>query len=211
MSFQQAISNYGVSRLTNGLVSHIEISLIVLVICLIIGVPLGILAARNKMTTQIVLGIANVMKVIPSLAVMLILIPITGAGIVPAVFALTLLGLPPIMVNTCLGIRNVDPHITEAAAGIGMDPRTVLFKIQIPLSIPMMMTGIRTSAVSIVACTTIASYVGAGGLGTLITYGLRQHINPLLLTGSLLVALMTAFVDRLFAFLQEKVNNKYSI
>ena len=179
MSFQQAISNYGVSRLTNGLVSHIEISLIVLVICLIIGVPLGILAARNK--------------------------------IVPAVFALTLLGLPPIMVNTCLGIRNVDPHITEAAAGIGMDPRTVLFKIQIPLSIPMMMTGIRTSAVSIVACTTIAYYVGAGGLGTLISYGLTMHINPLLITGALLVALMTAFVDRLFAFLQEKVNNKYSI
>ena len=211
MSFQQAINNYGVSRLVKGIVSHIEISLIVLAVCLIVGVPLGIIAARNKMTTQIVLGIANVMKVIPSLAVMLILIPITGAGIVPAVFALTLLGLPPIMVNTCLGIRNVDPHITEAAAGIGMDPRTVLFKIQIPLSIPMMMTGIRTSAVSIVACTTIAYYVGAGGLGTLISYGLTMHINPLLITGALLVALMTAFVDRLFAFLQEKVNNKYSI
>ena len=211
MTFQQAINNFGLDRLINGFISHIEISIIVLAICLVIGVPLGIFAAKNKVTTQIVLGTANLMKVIPSLAIMVMLVSITGAGMIPAICALVLLGLPPIMVNTCLGIRNVDPHTIEAARGIGMDSRMVLYKIQIPLSFPMMMTGIRTSAVMIVACTTMAYYAGGGGLGTSIAYGLSMHINPLLLTGSLLVAGITAIVDQLFARLQERVNKKYSM
>ena len=211
MTFEQAFSNYGMERFINSIISHIEISLIVLGFCLIIGIPLGILAARNKVTTQIILGLANIMKVIPSLAIMLMLIPITGAGKFPAAFALILLGLPPTMVNTCLGIRNIEPSIIEAARGIGMDSRTLLYKIKIPLSFPMMMTGIRTSAVQIVSCTTMAYYAGGGGLGTLISTGLTQHIYPLLITGALLVAVMTALVDQLFSYLQQRVNRKYSV
>ena len=198
-------------RLVQCVLSHLEVSLISLLVCLLIGIPLGIICSRSKALAQIVLSLANFMKVIPSLAIMITLLPIVGAGMKTAVIALILLGLPPIMVNTCLGIRNIDPHIIEAAQGIGMDRRTILFKIQIPLSFPMMLTGIRTSAVMLVACATLAYYIGGGGLGSAIHYGIAMHIMPILILSSIGVAVMTAGIDLIFARLQKRVDKKYSI
>ena len=129
---RQGLRSYGTERFIQCIVSHIEISLITLLICLIIGIPLGILCGKNKYLAKIILSVTNFLKVVPSLAVMIILLPILGAGPQTAAVVLTILGLPPIMVNTCLGIRNIEPKIIEAAEGIGMDKRTILRKIQIP-------------------------------------------------------------------------------
>lgn len=205
------ITNYGVERLIQCVVKHVEVSIITFCICALIGIPLGIICAKKEKLGKIFLTLSNFMKVIPTLAIMLILLPYLGAGMQTAVIVLTVLGLPPILVNTCLGLKNVDSRTLEAAVGMGMTDREVLFKVQLPLAFPMMLTGLRTSGIQIVACATLAYYVGGGGLGAAIGYGLSMHLMPLLILASLLVALMTALLDLAFSFLQKRVDAKYSI
>lgn len=205
------ITDFGVERLVQCIADHIKVSMIAFVLCVLIGIPLGFICARSKKLSRILLTFTNFMKVIPALAIMIVLLPYLGIGLKIALIALVILGLPPIMVNTCLGIRNIDSKYIEAASGMGMDDKEVLWKIQVPLALPMILTGLRTTGVQIIACATLAYYVGGGGLGLVITLGLRRHMIPLLITGSLLVAFLTAVLDFAFSVLQRRVNARFSI
>ena len=208
---QRGLNSYGTQRFIDAILGHIKISLIPFVICLVIGIPLGWLCARSRLVSKWIMSFAQFMKVIPTLAIMILLLQVLGSGITIPIIVLTILGLPPVMVNTCLGIRNIEPKTIEAARGIGMDNLTILRKIQIPLALPMILVGVRTTGVQIISCATLAYYIGGGGMGAPIRYGLSMHLNELLVISSAVVALMTAMLDLGFSAVQKWADEKYTV
>lgn len=190
---------------------HLQISLISLGIAILIAVPLGIMLTRYPRVAEPIIGTSAVLQTIPSLAVLAFLIPFLGIGIQPAIVALVLYGLLPILRNTYTGIDGVDPALREAARGMGMNTRKQLMKIELPIAMPVIMAGIRTSMVLIVGTTTIAALIGAGGLGDIILLGLdRGGDIPLVLLGAIPAALLAVILDfilRLF----EKLSKKYGM
>lgn len=164
----------------------------------LIGVPLGILLTRRKLLQTPVLGIANILQTVPSLALFGLLIPIAyigGIGAKTAIIALTLYSFLPIIRNTVTGISGVDARTREAATAMGMTDRQILLMVELPLSAPVILTGIRVAVVIAVGVATVAAAVGAGGLGTYIFRGLRQNDNNLLLAGAISSALLALFLD----------------
>ena len=164
----------------------------------LIGVPLGILLTRRKSLQSPVLGIANVLQTIPSLALFGLLIPIAyigGIGAKTAIIALTLYSFLPIIRNTVTGISGVDARTREAATAMGMTDWQILKMVELPLAAPVILTGIRVAVVIAVGVATVAAAVGAGGLGTYIFRGLRQNDNNLLLTGAISSAILALFLD----------------
>jgi len=166
-------------------------------IAILIGVPLGILLTRMRSLQTPVLGFANVMQTVPSLALFGLLIPISyiGIGARAAVIALALYALLPIIRNTVTGILGIDPKIREAAVAMGMTSGQRLKMIELPLAMPVMLTGIRVAVVICVGVATVAAAVGAGGLGTYIFRGLRQNDDNLLLSGAIASALLALLCD----------------
>ncbi|WP_079530013.1 ABC transporter permease/substrate-binding protein [Halobacillus hunanensis] len=175
---------------------HLQISIIALVIATLISVPLGLLLTRNQRVAEPIIGVTAIMQTIPSLAVLAFLIPFFGIGKTPAIIALTAYGLLPILRNTYTGIKEVSPALKEAATGMGMSSFRRLSKVELPLAMPVIMAGIRTSMVLIVGTTTIAALIGAGGLGDLILLGLDRggDIN-LILLGAIPAALLAIILD----------------
>ncbi|MFG6148795.1 ABC transporter permease/substrate-binding protein [Halobacillus sp. B23F22_1] len=175
---------------------HLQISIIALVIATLISVPLGLILTRKKRLAEPIIGATAVLQTIPSLAVLAFLIPFFGIGQTPAVIALTAYGLLPILRNTYTGIKEVNPALREAATGMGMNSFRRLSKIELPLAMPVIMAGIRTSMVLIVGTTTIAALIGAGGLGDLILLGLDRggDVN-LILLGAIPAAILAIALD----------------
>ncbi|MCA0969017.1 ABC transporter permease/substrate-binding protein [Halobacillus litoralis] len=184
------------SLLLETLWEHFQISIIALVIATLISVPLGLLLTRNHTIAEPIIGVTAVLQTIPSLAVLAFLIPFVGIGETPAIIALTAYGLLPILRNTYTGIKEVDPALKEAATGMGMNSFRRLSKVELPLAMPVIMAGIRTSMVLIVGTTTIAALIGAGGLGEIILLGLDRggDIN-LILLGAIPAALLAILLD----------------
>ncbi|MEP6635567.1 MAG: glycine betaine ABC transporter substrate-binding protein [Acidobacteriota bacterium] len=177
---------------------HLSLVLISTSIAVVIGIPTGILLTRKKSLRNPVLGIANVMQTIPSLALFGFLIPlpfIGGIGARTAIVALVLYSLLPIIRNTVTGILGVDPNVREAAVAMGMTDQQILWQVELPLAMSVILTGVRVAMVIAVGVTTIAAAVGAGGLGVYIFRGLRQYDNNLLLAGALPAALMALLAD----------------
>ncbi|MFC7320563.1 ABC transporter permease/substrate-binding protein [Halobacillus campisalis] len=175
---------------------HLQISIIALVIATLISVPLGLLLTRNKKLAEPIIGVTAVLQTIPSLAVLAFLIPFFGIGQTPAIIALTAYGLLPILRNTYTGIKEVNPALKEAATGMGMNSFRRLSKVELPLAMPVIMAGIRTSMVLIVGTTTIAALIGAGGLGDLILLGLdRGGDANLILLGAIPAAILAIVLD----------------
>lgn len=175
---------------------HLQISLIALVIAILISVPLGLLLTRHVRVAEPIIGISAVLQTIPSLAVLAFLIPFFGIGTMPAIVALTAYGLLPILRNTYTGIMEVDPALKEAATGMGMNSLKRLTKVELPIAMPVIMAGIRTSMVLIVGTTTIAALIGAGGLGELILLGLDRGADiHLILLGAIPAALLAIILD----------------
>ncbi|WP_153462617.1 MULTISPECIES: ABC transporter permease/substrate-binding protein [Sediminibacillus] len=175
---------------------HLQISIISLLIAVVVAVPLGIALTRSKRLAEPIIGITAVLQTIPSLAVLAFLIPFLGIGRQPAIVALIAYGLLPILRNTYTGIKEVDPALKEAATGMGMNTFRRLSKVELPLAMPVIMAGIRTSMVLIVGTTTIAALIGAGGLGELILLGIDRggEIN-LILLGAIPAALLAVILD----------------
>ncbi|RWZ60377.1 ABC transporter permease/substrate-binding protein [Halobacillus fulvus] len=175
---------------------HLQISIIALVIATLISVPLGLLLTRKQKIAEPIIGVTAILQTIPSLAVLAFLIPFFGIGQTPAIIALTAYGLLPVLRNTYTGIKEVDPALKEAATGMGMNSFKRLSKVELPLAMPVIMAGIRTSMVLIVGTTTIAALIGAGGLGDLILLGLDRggDIN-LILLGAIPAALLAIILD----------------
>jgi osmoprotectant transport system permease protein len=177
---------------------HIFITLLSTGLAVAVGLPLGILLTRVEKLQTPVLGIANVMQTVPSLALFGLLIPIPfigGIGARTAVIALALYALLPIIRNTVTGILGIDPKVREAATALGMTSGQVLRSVELPLAAPVILTGIRVAVVISVGVATVAAAVGAGGLGTYIFRGLRQNDNNLLLAGALASALLALLCD----------------
>ena len=187
----------------SGIVEHIQISFIALIIALIIAIPLGIYLSYHKKLANIVIAINGVIQTIPSLAILALLIPIVGIGRKPAIIALILYALLPILHNTYTGITGVDPMYMVTSRALGMNKFQQLTKIQLPLAMPVIMTGVRTAAVLIIGTATLASLVGAGGLGKLILLGLDRNNNYLILLGAIPAALLAILFDFIFKQLEK--------
>ena len=177
---------------------HLSLVLISTLVAVVIGIPTGILLSRKKALRNPILGIANVMQTIPSLALFGFLIPlpfIGGIGARTAIVALVLYSLLPIIRNTVTGILGVDQNVREAAVAMGMTDAQILWQVELPLAMSVILTGVRVAMVIAIGVTTIAAAVGAGGLGVYIFRGLRQYDNNLLLAGAVPAALMALLAD----------------
>lgn len=177
--------------------------LIPVVIAVIIGVPLGIIATRVRWIEKVTMGMASVLQTIPSLALLAFFILIgLGIGYRPAITALVLYSLLPIMRNTYTGVQNVDSFLKEAATGMGMTGWQRLRIVELPLALSVMLAGIRTATVTCVGTGTLAAYIGAGGLGVYISRGLQLARNDLLLVGAVPSAVMALLADYLLGKLE---------
>ena len=184
---------------------HIYISGAAILISIIIALPLGILCAKYTGASQPIMNLFNFFRVIPSLAILVLVMPILGTGFLPALVALVVLAIPPILINTYLGMKNIDVSVLESAKGMGMDYKKMLLKIEIPLALPLIITGVRTSAVEVIASATLASYIGAGGLGDFIFTGLGMNDFRILIVGGVSVALLSVIAEMLLFMLQQNI------
>ncbi len=187
---------------------HIVISIVSLLIALLIGVPLGYLCTRNKMRGKWITGFFQVLRIIPSLAVLILLIPIIGTGIKPTVMALILLAVPPILMNTAAGFEEVPEFMIETGLGLGMTDQQIFRKVKVPLALPMILTGTKTALVEIIASATIAAKIGAGGLGGIILTGLGLNRTDLLLIGGISVGMLSV-MSGLILWQLDKILMKY--
>ncbi|MEW8955757.1 glycine betaine ABC transporter substrate-binding protein [Clostridium sp.] len=174
---------------------HIQLTIIAVLVATLIGVPLGILITRYKKASKYVLGITNILQAVPSLALLGLLIPLVGIGSKPAIVMVVLYALLPIVKNTYTGLKSIDESMLEAATGIGLTKSQVLRMIQIPLALPVIMAGIRISAVTAVGSMTIAAFVGAGGLGYLVFSGVQTVDNNMILAGAIPACLLALAID----------------
>lgn len=177
------------------LLSHIKLTILSVTAAIVIGVPLGIFISGRQGVRKPVLGISNVIQAIPSLAILGFLVPYFGIGSGTAVFMVVLYSLLPILKNTCAGLDNINQETLEAARGIGMTKNQVLFKVKLPLALPVIMAGIRISSVTAVGLMTIAAYIGAGGLGTLVISGIQTDNSNMILSGAIPACLLALLMD----------------
>jgi osmoprotectant transport system permease protein len=183
---------------------HIGLTFISLFLAILLAVPAGIWITRHPKWAPSVLGFAGVLQTIPSIALLGFMIPILGIGIKPAVFALFLYAILPILRNTYTGIQEVEEAVTEAARGMGMTSRQILRKVELPLALPVIFAGVRTATVINVGVATLASYIGAGGLGEFIFGGIALDNSSMVLAGAIPAALLAVFFDQLLAYVQQR-------
>ncbi|MBM7646754.1 osmoprotectant transport system permease protein [Scopulibacillus daqui] len=189
-------------QLWHAFIQHIEISFIALVLAVLIAIPLGIYLTRHRKMAEVVIGITAVLQTIPSLALLGLMIPLVGIGMVPAIIALVIYALLPILRNTYTGIKEVDASLIEAAHAMGMNGWKRLFKVELPLSMPVIMAGIRTAMVLIVGTATLAALIGAGGLGDLILLGIDRNDNSLIVLGAIPAACLAILLDIILRILE---------
>lgn len=184
---------------------HIELTVLAVAFAILIGVPIGIFISYVKKLNKPVLGIASVVQAIPSMALLGFMIPFLGIGTVPAIVVVILYSLLPIIKNTYTGISGISDTMIEAATGIGLTKGQILFKIQIPQALPVIMAGIRISAVSAVGLMTMAAFIGGGGLGYLIFSGIRTVNNYQILAGAIPACILALAVDYFFGLIEKLV------
>lgn len=172
------------------------------------AVPLGMLLTRFRRVSGAVIGLVSILQTIPSLALLAVMIPLLGVGRPPAVAALFVYSLLPIVRNTCLGLEGVDRSVVDAARGMGMTSLQRLFRVRLPLAAPVIMAGVRTSGVYVVSWATLASYVGAGGLGDFILTGLNNYIPPMIVWGTLPITLLAILTDSLLGRVEAALSPK---
>jgi len=187
---------------------HLLLVGVAIAIATFIGIPLGILVTRQANLRQPILGIANVLQTIPSLALFGLLIPVPiigGIGNIPAIVALTLYSLLPIIRNTYTGITGVDPAIREAGRGMGMTDQQLLFQVEIPLALGVILAGVRVATVIVIGIATIAAAIGAGGLGVFIFRGIAVVNNQLILAGAIPAAAIAMLADFAIGWLERRL------
>lgn len=182
---------------------HIGLTFMSISLAIIVGVPTGILISRKRKLSSPVLGFTGVLQTIPSLALLGLLIPVLGIGAKPAIAALFLYGLLPIVRNTYTGIINIDPEIKEAARGLGMSYKQSLLKVELPLAMPVILAGVRIATIINVGVATLAAYIAAGGLGEFIFGGISLNNTTMMLAGAIPAALLALIFDFLLSRLQK--------
>lgn len=187
-------------------IEHLLISMIAILISIVVGGIIGILISEHRKSSKPVLGTINFLYTIPSISMLGFLIPFSGIGNTTAIIALTLYALLPMVRNTYTGITNVDDQLIEAARGMGSTDNQILYKIKLPLALPIIMSGIRNMVIMTIALTGIASFIGAGGLGVAIYRGITTNFTAMTVTGSLLIAIMALVLDLLLGRLEKAVD-----
>lgn len=207
MIFLEALS-YAIERrdeLIDATGRHLMLVAIALGIGIVICVPLGVVTSRSRLASVTFINGFNALRVIPSLAVLFLSIPYFGLSFQSAAIALTILALPPILINTDAAFRNIDPAIRESAFGMGMTAGQVLRQVEIPLALPVVVAGIRTAMVEVIASATLAAFIGAGGLGMFITRGFALYDNAILLVGAIPVAILALCAEVGMSALQRAI------
>jgi osmoprotectant transport system permease protein len=199
-AYDYAIHN--IDDLRTAMQGHLLLVLVPMLIGLGMGLPLGLLSARSRFASIALINSFNALRVIPSLAILFLAIPYFGLSFQSAVIALTILVMPPILISTDVAFRSIDPMIREAAYGMGMSDRQVLQQVEIPLVLPVVLTGIKTAMVEVIASATLAAFIGAGGLGIFIVRGFALYDNAILLVGAIPVALLALLAELSLSALQ---------
>lgn len=180
----------------------ILLSVYPIVISCVIALPLGILTARRPVAAFLSANLSGLARAIPSLVFLAVMIPLFGIGFTPSVIALTLLGIPPILLNTIAGLRGIDPAAIDAARGMGMTRLQILLRVEMPLVLPIIAAGVRIAALQIVATTPIAALIGSGGLGQFILAGVNILDYVQAAAGALGIVALALLTEGLFALLQ---------
>ncbi|RKS10495.1 osmoprotectant transport system permease protein [Nocardiopsis sp. Huas11] len=192
----------GATGIPARLAEHVYYSVLALLVATAIAVPLGLLTGHTGVGGFLTTSLANFARALPTIGVLFLIVLLAGIGLVPVLCALVALAVPPILVNTHEGVRGVEPRLKDAALGMGMRGREVLFKLELPVATPLVLIGMRTAAVQVVATATIAAYVGVGGLGRYIVDGQARQDLSMMLGGSILVVLLAVATTLLFAGLR---------
>jgi len=190
-------------KLITQTLQHVGLTFMSLILAIAIGLPLGIFISRHKKYSGVVLGSAGILQTIPSIALLGFMIPALGIGAKPAIVALLLYALLPIIRNTYTGIIGVDRYVIESARALGMSKKQILFNVELPLSMPFILAGIRTATVINVGVATLASYIAAGGLGEFIFGGISLNNTNMILAGAIPAALLAIVLDMLLALVQK--------
>lgn len=186
---------------------HLFLSFSSLIIALIIAFPLGYLGSKNKIIATFCTSFAQILRIIPSLALLFILIPFIGTGVVPALLALIVLALPPLVVNIILGFNEVPSVYSEVGLSLGMNNLQLLKQVSLPLALPYILNGIKLALVEVIASASLAAYIGAGGLGSLIMTGLGLYKMQYVVIGGVSVAILSLLAMFIFDFIIKKVRN----
>ena len=194
-------SNYGFELLQKTW-EHFYISIIALLIGVVIAVPLGMLLARTNKLGNWILTVAGVLQTIPTLAVLALMIPLFGIGKIPAIIALSMYILLPILNNTIIGVRNIDLNAKEAALSMGMTRLQLMSQVELPLASPLILSGIRLASVYVISWATIASYIGAGGLGDFIFNGLNLYDPVMIIVGTVAVTVLALLTDKILGLVE---------
>jgi osmoprotectant transport system permease protein len=183
---------------------HLRLTVEVLAISLVIAVPLGVLVARIRWLQGPVLGVLGVVYTIPSLSLFVLLIPQFGLGVTPAVIALVAYAQLMLVRNWVIGLKSIDPSILEAARGVGMNGWQRFWQVEFPLALPLLLAGVRLAALSTIGIGTIAAYINAGGLGTLLFVGVTTANYQMILTGGVAVSALAVGVNYFLRFLERR-------
>lgn len=193
-------------RLASAVETHIELTVVSLSIATAIALLLGFLAASaGRVLGFAVVQLANLGRIVPSLAILALALPLVGVGFWPSIIALVAVGVPPILVNTHAALTSTDRALLDAAAGVGMTRTQIVRRVRTPLGMPLVVAGIRTSAVQIVATATLAALIGGGGLGEIVFNGIAVVDNTIILAGVIPIAVLALLVEGGFALLERRV------
>ena len=192
----------------NQLIVHIELSVVALLIGVAIALPVALAVFRSPLGSAIAINTGNIGRAVPSLAILALVFPLLGFGFAPSLVALTVLAIPPILINASTGLRQVNPQVIDAAKGMGLSDRQILGRIQFPIALPVIFAGIRTAAVQVVASATLATFIGGGGLGELIVLGFQRNDLAVQIGGSLAVAVLAIITEIIFGVLERTFTPK---
>ncbi len=186
---------------------HLVIVLVVMLIAILISLPIGILLSNNRFNkvNKHIINLMNIFQTIPSFAFIAIAMPILGIGIKPAIIVLVLQSILPITKNTMIGILEVEEKIIESARGMGMPNKEILYQVKLPLAMPLIFSGIRTSTILIVSSATLAGFIGAGGLGVIISAGLNMFWKEFIIVGASLGAILALTLDKILMIMGKKL------
>ncbi|HDC7360192.1 TPA: ABC transporter permease [Staphylococcus aureus] len=194
-------------QLMSKTLEHFYISIVALLLAIIVAVPIGILLSKTKRTANIILTVAGVLQTIPTLAVLAIMIPIFGVGKTPAIVALFIYVLLPILNNTVLGVQNIDSNIKEAGKSMGMTRNQVLRMIELPLSVSVIIGGIRIALVVAIGVVAVGSFIGAPTLGDIVIRGTNATDGTtFILAGAIPIAIIAIVIDVLLRFLEKRLD-----
>ena len=187
---------------------HLWYSLLATAIAAAIALPIGVYIGHTGRGALFAVNLTNLGRAIPSLGIIILMFTVFGFGVAPILITLFALAIPPIVTNSYIGVHSVDPDVRQAAEGMGMRGRQVLWQVELPMAMPLIMAGIRTSAVQVVATATLAAYVGLGGLGRYLIDGLAQRDLAEVVGGAILVAVLSLLTELVLGRVQALVVSK---